>query len=90
MDDADILKPYRDRMSSIVTDPEFDILEKKYQLYLDLHGIEEIFGVFDIKQTQTGEAITGKLIWHSEYDLRIDLKKDITKFCFVRIFWKRV
>jgi hypothetical protein len=66
-------------MSSIVADPEFKTLEKKYQPYLELHGIEEIFGVFDIKQAPPGEALTAKLIWHSEYDLPIDLKKDIIK-----------
>jgi len=77
--DSSILNTYQNRMNSIVTDPEFQVLEKKYQSYLDLHDIEEIFGVFDIKQGPPGEAITGKLIWHSEYDLPIDLKKDITK-----------
>jgi hypothetical protein len=72
-------------MSSIMADPEFQTLEKKYKPYLDLHGIGEIFGVFDIKQAPPGEAITGKLIWHSEHDLPIDLKKDITKI-FDRYF----
>ena len=72
-------------MSSIIADPEFETLEKKHQPYFELHGIEGIFGVFDIKQTPPGEAITGKLIWHSEYDLHIDLKKDITNI-FDRYF----
>jgi hypothetical protein len=85
VEEVSILKPYRDRMSSIVADPEFKSLEKKYQPYLELHGFEDIFGVFDIKQAPSGEAITGKLIWHSEYDLPIDLKKDITKI-FNRYF----
>ncbi len=66
-------------MGSIVVDPEFKTLEKKYQPYLELHGIEEILDVFDIKQSPPCETITGKLIWHSEYDLPIDLKKDIIK-----------
>ncbi|WP_462266469.1 hypothetical protein [Mucilaginibacter sp.] len=79
MEGTNNLKSYQERMSSIMADPEFQLIQKKYQPYLDLHGIEEILGVFDIKQAPPGEAITGKLIWHSEYDLPIDLKKDITK-----------
>lgn len=81
MSGASIAKPYRDRMASIVTDPEFEILYKKYLPYLELHGIEEIFGVFDVVQASPEEAITGKLIWHPEYDLPLELKKDI-----IRIF----
>ena len=72
-------------MSSIVADPEFITLEKKYQPYFELHCIEEIFSFFDIKQTPPGEAITGNLIWHSENDLPINLKKDITNI-FDRYF----
>jgi len=45
----------------------------------DSSFLSKIFDVFDIKQATSGEAITGKLIWHSEYDLPIDLKKDISK-----------
>jgi hypothetical protein len=78
MTQSSILDTYQNRMSNVVADPEFKSLEEKYRPYLDLHGIEKIFDVFDIKQAPPGEAITGKLIWHSEYDLPIDLKKDIT------------
>ncbi|MEO3402388.1 hypothetical protein AAFN85_00695 [Mucilaginibacter sp. CAU 1740] len=79
MTQSSILDTYQNRMSNVVADPEFKSLEEKYRPYLDLYGIQDIFDVFDVKQAPSGEAITGKLIWHSEYDLPIDLKKDITK-----------
>lgn len=79
MSRAGNVRPYRDRMGSIAADAEFEILEKKYQPFLEMHGIEDIFGVFDIVQAQPEDAVTGKLIWIQERDLRIELKKDITR-----------
>jgi len=69
--------PYRERMFRFVKDPELAQLEKKYEPYLDLHDLEEISELYDIVQAPPNDAITGRLIWTTQRDLPIDLKKDI-------------
>jgi hypothetical protein len=79
VDSSDLENSYSDRMQSFVTDPELKLLEDKYEPYLDIHVIEDILEVCDIIQAKPGEPVTGKLIWHTEHDLPIELKKDIIK-----------
>lgn len=70
-------KSYSDRMQDFVTDPEIQQLEKKYEPYLDIHVIEDFLEVCDIVKAPIGEPITGKLIWKADYDLPLEMKKDI-------------
>ncbi|MXV52027.1 hypothetical protein GS399_13680 [Pedobacter sp. HMF7647] len=70
-------KSYSDRMQEFVTDPEIKKMEDKYEPYLEIHEMEDVLEGCDIIQSSPGEAVTGKLIWKSNYDLPLDLKKDI-------------
>jgi hypothetical protein len=72
-------KTFSDRMQDFVTDPEIKMLEAKYEPYLDLHVIEFLLEVCDVVKAPLGEPVTGKLIWKTDRDLPIELKKDIIK-----------
>jgi hypothetical protein len=52
-----LIFPFCKWNTSQKTDSKFEMLEKKYQRYLDLHSIEEIFGVFQIKQSPPIESL---------------------------------
>ena len=77
--DQPISRTYSERMQAFVTDPELKVLEGKYEPYLDIHVIEDILAVCDVIQAPAGDSVTGKLIWHTEHDLPIELKRDIIK-----------
>jgi len=69
--------PYRERMFEFITDPELAQLDKKYEPYLNLHEIDAISDLFDVVQGAKNEAISGRLIWTTQRNLPIELKKDI-------------
>lgn len=71
------LKTYSERMQSFVSDPEFIDLDKKYDPYLDLHQIDDVFDTFDIIQNPVTEIVSGKLVWNTELELPKELKKDL-------------
>lgn len=70
-------KPYRERMFSLVADPELKAMEIRYEPYLDIHAIEDVLEGCDIIQANPGDVPTGKLIWKEGYDLPLELKRDI-------------
>jgi len=79
MDDASqVIKSYSERMQSFVTDPEVKLIDAKYDPYFELHLIEGMFAICDVVQSNSGVTI-GKLIWRTEHELPIELKKDIIK-----------
>jgi hypothetical protein len=49
-------------MRSFVTNPELKALNKKFELYLNVHQIGAVLDACDIIQNPAVEAITGKLI----------------------------
>lgn len=73
-----ITKSYSERMQGFVTDPEVQQIDAKYDPYFELHLIEGIFSICDVIQSHSG-INTGKLIWKTEHDLPIELKKDVIK-----------
>lgn len=70
-------KPYRERMFSLVADPELKAMEIRYEPYLDIHAIEDVLEGCDIIQASPEDVPTGKLIWKEGYDLPLELKRDI-------------
>lgn len=77
METPEIELSYRERIFRFVRDYDLAQLEKKYEPYLNLHDLEELSKLYDIVQASPNEAITGRLIWTTERDLPIELKKDI-------------
>lgn len=69
--------PYRERMFEFSKDPELTQLDKKYEPYLNLHEIETVSDLFDVVQGSKNDAISGRLVWTTQRDLPIELKKDI-------------
>lgn len=77
MDEQSSGKSYSDRMQSFVSDPELELLDLKYDPYLEIHQIDDVLFGCDIIQNPPDQLITGKLIWKEGYDVPLDLKKDI-------------
>ncbi|WP_179415965.1 hypothetical protein HDF19_06695 [Mucilaginibacter sp. E4BP6] len=68
---------YSDRMQNIIADPELQVLDQKYEPYLDLHQTENLMDACDIIPNPSTEPVTGKLIWKEGYDYPIEIKRDI-------------
>jgi hypothetical protein len=69
-------KPYRERLFDFVKDPELKEIDTKFEPYFELHGIEDASDLFDVVQSLPN-AITGRLVWKTQRDLPIELKKAI-------------
>ncbi|NCD72528.1 hypothetical protein [Mucilaginibacter agri] len=68
---------YMARMTSLVTDPDFLTITRKYCTYLDTNNISEVFELFDVVPSLPGAASCGKLIWTSTTPVPPDLKMQI-------------
>lgn len=83
-DSSPLMKSYRERMQSLMADADVEFINTKYTPYFELHKITSMFGVCDIIHAQSGVS-TGKLVWRTDHELPIELKKDIIKL-FRRYF----
>ena len=68
-------KTYSDRMQDFVV--ESSSLNNKYEPYLDIHKIDDLRDCFDIVQIPGNNPPVGKIIWNDNYDLPVDIAKDI-------------
>jgi|GEM_PF-4281277 len=68
-------KTYSDRMQDFVV--EAANLNDKYEPYLDIHSIDDLRDCFDIVQIPGDKIPGGKIIWKDNYDLPLDIVKDI-------------
>jgi hypothetical protein len=68
-------KTYSDRMQDFVV--EASSLNNKYEPYLDIHEIDDLRDCFDIVQIPGNKTPVGKIIWKDNYDLPVDIVRDI-------------
>lgn len=68
---------YRDKMRSFITDPDLIGLTTTYQPYLEMHQLGDVFATFDIVQNFPSKTNVYKLVWNTDYDLPIPLKRDL-------------
>lgn len=68
---------YQDRLFSFINDKEFAAIGQRFEPYFELHKIEVIFDLFDVIQSDSGGNNTAKLIWKTQRDLPIELKKAV-------------
>jgi hypothetical protein len=77
-DSSQVTKSYSERMKSLMADPDVEFINTKFTPYFELHKITDMFDVCEVMQAQSG-ASAGKLVWRTDHDLPIELKKDIIK-----------
>ncbi|WEA03852.1 hypothetical protein [Mucilaginibacter sp. SJ] len=68
---------YQDRVFAFINDKEFATIDQRFKPYFELHKIEGIFDLFDVIQSDSGGNNTAKLIWKTQWDLPIELKKAV-------------
>jgi hypothetical protein len=68
---------YKDRLFAFINDKEFAAIGQRFKPYFELHKIEGIFDLFDVIQSDSGGNNTAKLIWKTQRDLPIELKKAV-------------
>ncbi|WCT13369.1 hypothetical protein [Mucilaginibacter jinjuensis] len=68
---------YKARLFRFFNDPKHDLLDKKYAAFLELHDIEAVSDLYEIVESAPNDALCGRLIWTTEWDLSIELKTDI-------------
>jgi hypothetical protein len=68
-------KTYSDRMQNFVV--EASSLNNKYEPYLEIHEIDDLRDCFDIVQIPGNKTPAGKIIWKDNYDLPVDIVKDV-------------
>ena len=77
MDDHAGESNYQDRLFAFINDKEFATIGQRFKPYFELHKIEGIFDLFDVIQSDSGDINTAKLIWKTQRDLPIELKKAV-------------
>jgi hypothetical protein len=68
---------YQDRVFAFINDKVFAVIDQRFKPYFELHKIEVIFDLFDLVQSASGDITTVKLIWKTQRDLPIELKKAV-------------
>jgi hypothetical protein len=68
---------YQDRLFAFINDNELAAIGQRFQPYFELHKIEHIFDLFDVVQSATNDITIGKLIWKTQRDLPIELKRAV-------------
>jgi len=68
---------YQDRIFAFINDKEFAAIGQRFEPYFELHKIAAIFDLFDVIQSDSGDINKAKLIWNTQLDLPIELKKAV-------------
>ncbi|SEM76952.1 hypothetical protein SAMN05192574_101754 [Mucilaginibacter gossypiicola] len=68
---------HQDRVFAFINDKEFAAIGQRFEPFFELHKIEVIFDLFDVVQSDSCGNNTAKLIWKTQRDLPIELKKAI-------------